>query len=74
MKTIAAGQFKAKCLALLDEVNRDHETIIVTKRGVPVAKLAPVLKEYSHNPSLKGSVIREKDIVEPIGDTWDADR
>lgn len=74
MKTIAAGEFKAKCLALLDEVDRDHETIIVTKRGIPVAKVAPVLREYTHKPSLKGSVLREKDIVEPIGDTWEADR
>jgi prevent-host-death family protein len=74
MKTIAAGEFKAKCLALLDEVNLAHETIIVTKRGVPVAKIAPVLKDYEHPPTLHGSVVREKDIVAPIGDDWDSEQ
>jgi len=74
MKTIAAGEFKAKCLALLDEVNRAHETIIVTKRGIPVAQLTPVLKEYTQETSLRGSVLREKDIVDPVGDTWEVDQ
>jgi prevent-host-death family protein len=74
MKTIAAGEFKAKCLSLLDEVNDSHETFVVTKRGVPVAKLSPISKNYDHPPSLHGSVLREKDIVEPIGDTWEVDR
>ena len=75
MKTIAAGEFKAKCLALLDEVNRDHETLVVTKRGKPVAKVAPILKtEYSHKVSLRGSVIRETDIIGSMGETWDADK
>jgi prevent-host-death family protein len=73
MKTIGAGEFKAKCLALLDEVNESHETFVVTKRGVPVAKLSPVSKEYGHPPSLHGSVLRERDLVEPIGDTWEVD-
>jgi prevent-host-death family protein len=40
MKTISASEFKARCLALLDEV--DPEGIIVTKRGKPVAKLVPI--------------------------------
>jgi prevent-host-death family protein len=73
MKTIGAGEFKAKCLALLDEVNESHETFVVTKRGVPLAKLSPVSKEYRHPPALHGSVLREKDIVKPIGDTWEVD-
>ena len=33
-----AGEFKAKCLALLDEVSITGEELIVTKRGKPVAK------------------------------------
>jgi prevent-host-death family protein len=41
MRTIAAGVFKAKCLALLDEVNETGEPVIVTKRGKPVARLSP---------------------------------
>jgi prevent-host-death family protein len=39
---VSATEFKAKCLALLDEIGRDGGTIIVTKRGRPVAKVGPV--------------------------------
>jgi len=42
MKTIAAGSFKARCLALMDEVQAKKETVVITKRGKPVAKLIPV--------------------------------
>jgi len=42
MKTIAAGVFKAKCLQIMDEVDETGEPVIITKRGVAVAKLIPV--------------------------------
>jgi prevent-host-death family protein len=42
MKTIPAGEFKASCLALMDEVQSKRETVVITKRGQPVAKLVPV--------------------------------
>ena len=42
MKKIAAGTFKATCLALMDEVQIKREVIVITKRGKPVAKLVPV--------------------------------
>ena len=42
MKTMAAGSFKAKCLAVMDEVQAKRETVVITKRGKPVAKLVPV--------------------------------
>lgn len=41
-RTIAASQFKAKCLALLDEVAETKETLVVTKRGKPVVQVVPV--------------------------------
>lgn len=40
-RTIGAGEFKAKCLQLMDEVNRQGIELIITKRGQPVAKLVP---------------------------------
>lgn len=45
MKKIAAGSFKANCLAVMDEVQAKHETVVITKRGKPVAKLVPVNSE-----------------------------
>jgi prevent-host-death family protein len=40
-RTIKAGEFKAKCLSLLDEVAANGEAIIITKRGRPVARVIP---------------------------------
>ena len=42
MSNIPATEFKAKCLELMDRVAHQHETFVITKRGKPVAKLAPV--------------------------------
>ena len=41
MKKIAAGVFKARCLRLMDEVQRTREPLVITKKGRPVAKLVP---------------------------------
>jgi len=45
MKKMAAGSFKTNCLAVMDEVQAKHETVVITKRGKPVAKLVPVNTE-----------------------------
>ena len=42
MKKMAAGVFKANCLAVMDEVQAKRETIVITKHGKPVAKLVPI--------------------------------
>jgi prevent-host-death family protein len=42
MKKMAAGVFKANCLAVMDEVQAKRITVLITKRGKPVAKLVPV--------------------------------
>ncbi|PYX85140.1 MAG: type II toxin-antitoxin system prevent-host-death family antitoxin [Acidobacteria bacterium] len=41
MKTMAAGSFKVRCLAVMDEVQAKRETVVITKRGKPVVKLVP---------------------------------
>jgi len=41
MKIMAAAEFKAKCLALLDRVHDEGEPITITKRGRTVARLVP---------------------------------
>lgn len=38
-KTLSASAFKARCLALMDEVERTGEPVIITKHGRPVAQL-----------------------------------
>ncbi|HTR64918.1 MAG TPA: type II toxin-antitoxin system prevent-host-death family antitoxin [Terriglobales bacterium] len=41
MKKMAAGSFKARCLAVMDEVQVRRETVLITKHGKPVTKLMP---------------------------------
>ena len=42
MKTIAAAEFKAHCLTLMDDVQATKRPLVITKRGKPVAKLVPI--------------------------------
>lgn len=67
---IAAGEFKAKCLALLDEVSETGRRVVVTKRGRPVAEVVPV----EEAPSLEGSIIHETDLIAPLDEPWAAER
>lgn len=71
VRQIAAGKFKAECLSLLDEVAATGEEIVVTKRGKPVAKLVRASPELP--PSLRGSVVCERRLLDPTGERWDAD-
>lgn len=75
MTTIQASEFKAKCLALMDQVARTGETILVTKNGKPVAELRPHRPPRVKSPFglNKGSSVITGDIMEPIGkDLWNA--
>ena len=66
-KTIAAGTFKARCLALMDEVKAKRQTLIITKHGEPVAKLVPVDADSDDIFGFfqgKGTIVG--DIVSPI--------
>ena len=47
---IPAGEFKAKCLKLMDQVARTREPIVITKRGKPVARLVPADKAPADAP------------------------
>jgi len=63
MRLVKAGEFKAKCLKLLDEVAETGEGLIVTKRGKPVARVLPPVREPAFG-ALKGIVT----IVDPNDD------
>lgn len=72
--SIPAGDFKARCLKLMDEVAETRQPLVITKHGKPVARLVPVEAETSLFGALKGSVVREDDIISPTDADWDADR
>ena len=41
MQTIQASEFKAKCLALMDKIAVSGETLVVTKKGIPIVEMTP---------------------------------
>lgn len=41
MKRMAAAEFKARCLTVMEKVRTTREPVLITKRGRPVAKLVP---------------------------------
>jgi prevent-host-death family protein len=68
---ISAGDFKAGCLKLMDEVQKKKKTVLITKRGIPVARLVPVdLVSPGIFGWLKGTVVQHGDITEPIDMDW----
>jgi prevent-host-death family protein len=72
-REIPAGEFKARCLALMDEVGQTGGEYVITKRGVPVARLLPA--RVVRRPllgSLHGSVKTRGDIVRSLDEPWGA--
>jgi prevent-host-death family protein len=70
---IPAGEFKAKCLKVLDEVQRQRKQFVITKRGKPVAMLVPVNeRRESIIGSMKGTMEILGDIIVPIDVKWNA--
>ncbi|MEZ4219897.1 MAG: type II toxin-antitoxin system Phd/YefM family antitoxin [Polyangiaceae bacterium] len=61
-RKIAASEFKARCLGVLDEVRATGAEVVITKRGEPVARLVPIGKAQA---SLRGAW---KDIARVRGD------
>lgn len=73
-KIMKASEFKAKCLAVMDEVAKTGEGVVVTKNGKPIAKLVP--HKAAERPSpfgiWKGEIEIAGDIISPIDVEWDA--
>jgi prevent-host-death family protein len=75
MQTINASVFKAKCLKLMEEVNKSGEEIVILKNGKPISKLVP----YKSRPrSLfglhEGSLRSRDDLIEPTDIPWEAEQ
>jgi prevent-host-death family protein len=71
MKQVAISEFKAKCLALIDQVEKTKKPICITRFGRPVAEVSPIAntsKEQDWFGSMKGKIQILGDIVSPAND------
>ena len=71
-RRMAAGEFKAKCLAVLDDVELSGREVVITKRGRPVAKVVPV--KSGPGVPIPDLIVHQGDLVSPIEVEWDAER
>lgn len=77
VKTISISEFKATCLAVLEQVRRTGASIVVTRRSEPIAEVIPPSLANAGESwlgAMNGSATIAGDLVEPIGDQndWDA--
>ncbi|MBI4619333.1 MAG: type II toxin-antitoxin system Phd/YefM family antitoxin [Desulfobacterales bacterium] len=71
METLSVSKFKATCLAVLEDVNRQKKGVIITKRGKPIAEIIPVSHQQKDVP-LKETITFMGDIVSPVvEDEWE---
>ena len=79
-RQMAAGEFKAKCLAIMDEVYETGRPLVVTKRGEPVIEVFPARNRNKKKDSIIGrleGVMKingdPDDLVKPIFplEDWD---
>jgi len=72
-RIIKASEFKAKCLAVLDNVERTRQPIVITKRGKPIADLVPhTERKRAARGILKGRLEIVGDIISPLDVGWEA--
>src|SRR5258707_61550 len=71
MGKIAISEFKAKCLAVIDEVNKTKKSVIITRRGQPIAELIPAADQGKRKEwlgSMKDTFEIVRDIMQPVVD------
>lgn len=71
---VTVTQFKAKCLSLIEKVQREKCSIVVSRHGHPAVELVPVEKALA--PLLFGraaGTMTLHDDALATGETWQAD-
>ena len=79
MRSVTVTQFKAHCLAMLDEVARTGEALVLVRRGKPIARvLASSTTSAPSSPAVRlaGTVTIHGDLIAPAidPDAWDANQ
>jgi prevent-host-death family protein len=72
MESLSVSEFKATCLAVLEDISRQKKRIVITKRGKPIAEVIPFETDQKDVP-LKDTVTYMGDIVTPVAEEdWEA--
>ena len=73
---VAAAEFKARCLELMDRVRETGAEYVITKHGLPVAKLVPVVEPRRDRffGSMKGTVLEYERPLDPLDEDYEVNR
>lgn len=75
MQTIKASEFKAKCLKLMDEVQKTGDEIVITKNGKPISRLVPYRVKVATLLGLhKGKISSLDEDIFSTRETWETDQ
>jgi prevent-host-death family protein len=70
-----ASEFKQRCLALLDEVERTGVPLVVTKRGRAVARVVAIESEERGRPTMGSiSLLAPDEDYFSTGEEWTVER
>lgn len=73
-RIVQAGVFKARCLKMMDEVEKTKNPLIVTKHKIPIVKIVPIQNEkQTLFGKMRGTSRVKGDIIAPIDEAWNAD-
>jgi prevent-host-death family protein len=72
-RQVGAGEFKQRCLAIIDEVAKTHRPVTISKRGKPMARLVPLVEDDEQERRILarlrsgegGMRVSEKEFLEP---------
>ncbi len=70
---VPAGEFKQRCLALLDRVSETGVSIVVTKRGRAVARVVPIESSMAVLDGSLRTQIEDEEELYSTGETWDTE-
>ncbi len=73
-REVGAAEFKARCLEIMDEVDRLGIEVTITKHRRPVARLVPAARSTAgFCGSLKDLIVEHGDLVGSVDVSWEAD-
>jgi prevent-host-death family protein len=67
MESLSVSEFKSKCLAVLQDVDKQKKRVVITKRGKPIAEVIPYESEEKEIP-LEDTVVFMGDIISPVAE------
>lgn len=75
MRTMTVTHFKTHALKVLSEVYQTRESVVITKRGKPLARVVPCTEEAPEPGSLAETIVYEGDVISPVAEEdWESCR